>query len=133
MSIHHSKKTSLREVIINYLSSVAFDAWPDQVGLAKLFSMSTTTLRQRLMQEGIGYQALKDELRFRRATQKMLGEECLTILELAFEIGFADDRTFSRAFKKWSGYPPGVYRELFNTRQSESSPTTAAGFLTARQ
>lgn len=105
MSIHNSKKTSLREVIMNYLSSVAFDAWPDQVGLAKLLFMSPTTLRQRLMREGIRYQGLKDGLRFRRATQKMLGDECLTIQYLAFEIGFADESTFRRAFKKWSGYP----------------------------
>lgn len=123
MPIHNSKKTSLREVIMNYLSSVAFDAWPDQAGLAKLLFMSPTTLRQRLMREGIRYQALKDGLRFSRATQKMLGDEYLTIQYLAFEIGFADESTFRRAFKKWSGYPPGAYRELFNTRADPSGPS----------
>ena len=125
MSIDNSKKTSLREVIMILLSSVAFDAWPDQVALSKLLFMSPTTLRQRLMREGISYQALKDGLRFRRATQKLLGDEYLTIQTLAFEIGFADESTFRRAFKKWSGYPPGVYRELFNTRADPSSPSAS--------
>ena len=125
MSTHNSKKTSLHEVISNYLSSVPFDEWPDQFELAKLLSISTTTLRQRLMREGIRYQALKDELRFRRATQKMLGDKYLTIQNLAFEIGFAEERTFCRAFKKWSGYTPGVYRDLLkNCTTTVANPGT---------
>jgi AraC-like DNA-binding protein len=116
MSINNSKRISLRDFILNHLSSVAFDTWPDQVELAKLLSISPTTLRQRLMREDTGYQALKNEVRFRRATQEMLGDEPIVFQKLAFEIGFADERTFYRAFKKWSGCTPGVYRTLFKNR-----------------
>lgn len=48
--------------------------------------------------------------RFERA-QQLLVESNLTIQQIAFEIGYKDDSTFSKAFNKFFGMSPGLYRK----------------------
>lgn len=52
------------------------------------------------------------EVRMQRA-QKLLLEHKKTILEIAEEVGYADDKYFSRIFKKHSGLKPNEYRKLY--------------------
>ncbi|MEA2752006.1 MAG: hypothetical protein QOI41_6149, partial [Myxococcales bacterium] len=34
----------------------------------------------------------------------------LALSDVAFRVGFSDAATFSRAFKRWTGLPPGAFR-----------------------
>lgn len=84
-------------------------AWPDLVATADALHMSPATLQRRLAVEGASFQSLKDELRRDLAIVR-LNSSTVPLSALAFELGFADSAAFQRAFKSWTGSPPGVYR-----------------------
>jgi len=85
------------------------DAWPDFGDMAALFLLTPSTLRRRLEQEGQSYRYIKDQLR-RDLALDWLVHSRKSVLEIALELGFADPSAFHRAFRNWTGSPPGEYR-----------------------
>lgn len=83
--------------------------WPDLTSTAKTLHISTSTLQKRLAAEGTSFQELKDELR-RDIAINRLTTSAVALTALALELGFTDYSTFQRAFKSWTGSPPGTYR-----------------------
>jgi AraC-like DNA-binding protein len=73
--------------------------------VASQLCMSDRTLRRRLAQNDISYQAILDELRKQRALS-LLGNVHLTLDEVAYEVGFSDAQNFRKAFKRWTGHGP---------------------------
>jgi len=71
--------------------------------------MSARTLQRRLESEGASFSEIVDGVRERLARQ-WLGEEGRSLVEIAFALGFSDLAAFSRAFKRWTGRPPGAWR-----------------------
>jgi AraC-like DNA-binding protein len=65
------------------------------------------------------YQELLDETRHDDA-RRLLETTRLSMEEVAGKLGFADVRSFRRAFKRWTGVSPGSYREL-RTRDPNAS------------
>jgi YesN/AraC family two-component response regulator len=43
--------------------------------------------------------------------KKQLGHERLTVSEIAEQVGYSDARAFRRAFKKWTGMNPEMFRK----------------------
>lgn len=84
-------------------------AWPDLAATAAALHMSASTLQRHLTAEGTSFQALKDELRRDMAIVR-LSTSTVPLAALAQELGFADSAAFQRAFKGWTGSPPGTYR-----------------------
>ncbi|GGC88141.1 AraC family transcriptional regulator [Halopseudomonas salina] len=83
---------------------------PKRQSVASALSMSTRTLQRRLQEENTSFQHLMDETR-RELAMQLLRQRRLTLLEVAYLLGFADPSNFFRAFKRWFGMPPGQYRE----------------------
>ncbi len=54
-------------------------------------------------------QALQDEVRRERAID-LLCRTDKPIKQVALEVGFSDEKSFARAFREWTGEPPGAYR-----------------------
>jgi AraC-like DNA-binding protein len=72
--------------------------------------MSERTLQRRLGGEGTSVQALLDEVRH-RISLRQLAESRQSIAEISYLLGFAEVRAFHRAFKRWTGSTPAVYRQ----------------------
>ncbi len=83
--------------------------WPLLEELAVEMGTNPTTLRRRLEAEGTSYQQLKDRLRSDLAIDRLVSSQA-SIDELALELGFHDASAFHRAFRRWTGLPPGAYR-----------------------
>ena len=79
--------------------------------VASMLYLSPQTLRRRLAAEGKSYQGVKDALRRDAAIHLLLNPE-LTLEDVAQQVGFSETSTFHRAFKKWTGVTPGLYRQL---------------------
>ncbi|AKV03003.1 Transcriptional regulator, AraC family [Labilithrix luteola] len=87
-------------------------ALPGDVGadaIASGLHMSARTLQRRLEEEGTRFSEVVDTAREKLARQK-LRETTLTLAEIAYQVGFSDVATFSRAFKRWTGLSPGAFR-----------------------
>lgn len=84
-------------------------AWPDLTATAETLHISTSTLQRHLAAEGTSFRALKDDLR-RDIAIIRLTTSTVALAALAQELGFTDCAAFQRAFKGWTGSPPGSYR-----------------------
>ncbi len=84
-------------------------AWPDLEHTARALNLSASTLQRQLAAEGTSFQTLKDHLRRDIAIYR-LTTSTVALATLASELGFADSFAFQRAFKGWTGCPPGAYR-----------------------
>ena len=82
---------------------------PSADAVALAMKMSGRTLQRRLEEEGVRFSSLVDEVRERLA-RRLLREPTLALAEIAYRLGFSDLATFSRAFKRWTGVPPGAFR-----------------------
>jgi AraC-like DNA-binding protein len=77
--------------------------------VARALHMSPRTLQRRLDQERTCFSELLDRARFDLAS-RLLVDPKATLVDVASRLGFADLATFSRAFKRWTGKPPGQWR-----------------------
>lgn len=79
--------------------------------LAERLHVSTRTLHRQLREEGASLQAIKNETRRERAIE-LLGRTRRPIKQVALAVGFRNEKSFSRAFKEWTGLTPGDYRNV---------------------
>jgi AraC-like DNA-binding protein len=77
--------------------------------VAAALHMSARTLQRRLGDAGAQFSEVLDGVRADEARRALAGSDA-PIAEIAWRLGFADLATFSRAFKRWTGQPPGTYR-----------------------
>lgn len=96
---------------------------PKRQAVASALGMSTRTLQRRLQEEHTSFQQLLDETR-RELAMQFLRQRRLTLLEVAYLLGFADPSNFFRAFKRWFGMPPGQYRETHLDRETSEADNT---------
>lgn len=85
---------------------------PDGTGVdavAAALHMSARTLQRRLGETGAQFSEVLDAVRADEAKRALVGGE-VPLAEIAWRLGFADLATFSRAFKRWTGKPPGTFR-----------------------
>jgi len=101
---------SFQNKISRYLHSMTTQplSFPDINSLANQYNMSVQTLHRRLKQEGTSYQRIKDNLRRDLALNKLI-QERLPVHQVAEIVGFSEARSFTRAFKHWTGLSPREY------------------------
>jgi AraC-like DNA-binding protein len=83
------------------------DGTPTKAETARLLRMTSRTLLRRLKQEGTTFTAIIDQLREELAFQ-YLQRDNMSIGEASYLLGFSDEGTFSRAFKRWTGRRPSL-------------------------
>ena len=76
--------------------------------LAEKLNMNTLMLYRNLKNEGTSYQKIKDDMRRELAIKKLVIEK-LSVEEVSEIVGFAEPRSFTRAFKHWTGLTPRNY------------------------
>ncbi|HEX8469651.1 MAG TPA: helix-turn-helix domain-containing protein [Brevundimonas sp.] len=80
----------------------------DQAEAARRLGCSPATLRRQLTAEGLAFRRLRDEVLNERARLELLGLH--PIADIAEILGYADSRSFARAFKRWNGVAPNGFR-----------------------
>ena len=86
--------------------------WPDLASTAEAMHMAASTMQRHLAMEGVTFQGLKNSLRRDIAIFRLQTSQ-VSFGRLATELGFVDNAAFQRAFKAWTGSPPGVYQRKF--------------------
>ena len=82
---------------------------PTVTSLARELAVSERTLQRRLGEEGTPFRALLDRVREDLA-RSYLSSPRMSIGEVAFLLGYSETSTFHRAFVKWTGETPAVFR-----------------------
>ena len=77
--------------------------------VAREMSISVRTLQKRLEGEGVVFSDLLKGVREKLAKKYL--HENYTIEQITYLLGFSEPSVFRKAFKKWSGVTPKVYRE----------------------
>lgn len=85
------------------LAQVDFEAIGRQVGLTH------RSLRRRIASEGTSLSRILDEVRLERASH-LLRESTAPLAQIAEALGYADEKSFRRAFKRVAGATPGEFR-----------------------
>lgn len=84
--------------------------FPDFSEVCEALNMTPQTLRRRLKDVNTSYQQIKDDIR-EEASVYYLSKPELSIDEIALLMGFSEASSFHRAFKKWTGKTPSVFRQ----------------------
>jgi AraC-like DNA-binding protein len=77
--------------------------------LADTLHITPRTLIRRLKQGDTSYKALLEHARKRRAEQ-LLRQAHLSVADVAHRLGYKEAANFGRAFRKWHGCSPAVWR-----------------------
>ncbi len=100
--------------IINRVKAAIVDQMPsgnvtDQA-IAKALHVGVRALQRKLKDAGTTFKTLLDATRRELACQ-YIRDSRLDLNEISFLLGFAEVSSFSRAFKRWTGEPPSVFRQ----------------------
>jgi AraC-like DNA-binding protein len=82
---------------------------PSMPALAMRLDLNPRTLRRRLAQEGLTFEAVRDEVRFAVA-RELLELTTLSMGDISSALAFSSQGIFSDAFRRWSGTSPSQWR-----------------------
>ena len=91
--------------------------------VGRRLGISSRTLQRRLAEEGTSFRALRDAVLW-EAVEVLLSNPSLKIEAIALSVGFSDAAAFSKAFRRWKGYPPTRYRETLASSRGARLPVT---------
>lgn len=113
-----ARRRSLREQVLQAFEDNLFD----QGAVARRLGLSVATLRRRLEMEGsTSFRALSESAR--ECTARSLLDQHHHPNDVAEELGFSDQRSFARAFKRWTGTTPAAHASRFTRNRSTSGVT----------
>lgn len=99
-----------RQELVALLAAHVADALPEVAPLAKyarLLAMSERTLRRRLIEVGSSYSHVLDDVRKQLAAELFAAGE-LSLAEVSYRLGYADERSLRRSALRWFGQTPGT-------------------------
>ena len=83
---------------------------PKMSDIARGLGLSARSFHRRLSEHGMSFQTLTESTR-RDLAEGLLRDDRHTLAEIAFLTGFAEQSSFTRAFKRWAGVTPASYRK----------------------
>jgi AraC-like DNA-binding protein len=78
--------------------------------IADVLQLTPRTLQRKLSGAGTSFQQVLDRARHALATD-YLRQPGLSLVDIAFLLGYQEQSAFTHAFKDWSGVNPGAWRE----------------------
>ncbi|WP_202329959.1 helix-turn-helix transcriptional regulator [Mesorhizobium sp. L-8-3] len=79
--------------------------------IAEALRLHSRTLQRKLSESEIEFSQLLAEVRF-VAAARLLDDPRRRVIDVAFELGYADSANFTRAFRQWTGVSPSDFRRL---------------------
>ena len=87
------------------------EGYPNIQLAAEVAGTSTRTFQRRLAAVKLSYSRLIEQVRFDKA-MLLLAEPHINLIEIAFELGYTEPANFTRAFRRWTGVSPRMFRHL---------------------
>ena len=77
--------------------------------MAVLLGVSERTLQRRLTELGRSFSDVVEDFRHEEAA-RLLATPGIPLVEVASRLGYAEQTSFTRAFRRWTGTTPGAWR-----------------------
>lgn len=110
---HAEVSQKVRDLMVQKLP----DGEPVRAEMAQLLSISERTLQRQLQREGTSFQQLLDSTR-QELAERYLRQPLMSLAEVAYLLGFAEQSNFARAAKRWFKVSPGQYRVQLNSTRA---------------
>jgi len=101
--------TNLTNAVRSHLYRMLADGEPGLETVAGRMGLAARTLQSRLHRQGVSFQELLDGLR-RSLAEIYLRDPALGLTDIALLLGFAEQSSFNRAFRRWRGQSPTAFR-----------------------
>lgn len=95
--------------IVAVASLALLEGYPRIDWVAEKLGMTRRSLQRRLKEQGTTFSRVIEDLLLLHA-KALLAAGDKSVTEIALRLGYADAAHFSRAFKRWTGASPSVYR-----------------------
>ena len=106
--------TLQRDDIVSHAKSAISKYLPsgniDSGVFASSLHMSPRSLQRKLAAEDTTFRKLVDEVR-KELAEGYLADNSLTLTEISYLLGFSSQAAFARAFKRWTGVTPQMFRD----------------------
>jgi len=96
------------EILTNFKGQV-----PTLEMMASKLNMTPRSLQRRLEEQKATYRQVTTEVG-QELSASLLKNKAIKIIEISRTLGYADSRSFQRAFKSWTGRSPGEFRKSLN-------------------
>ncbi len=93
----------------DFIARTVRDTPPELEAVAGALELSPRALKRRLADRGTSFTQIVDDTR-RELALGYIADASLTLVDVAYLCGFSEQSAFNRAFKRWTGMPPGEYR-----------------------
>ncbi|WP_353162165.1 AraC family transcriptional regulator [Acinetobacter guillouiae] len=98
-------------ILLDYLIDTNLPKRTNIYQAIEYLKISERSLRKQLAVEGTTFQQIKQNVLERNA-KKMLRKN-ISVSEISDLLGFSEIREFRRAFKRWTGLAPSVYKQRY--------------------
>jgi AraC-like DNA-binding protein len=95
------------------------DATPER--LARLLGLSERTLQRRLAEGGRSYSAVVEDFRREEAARLLRGR--LPLVRVADQLGYREQTSFTRAFRRWYAATPAAWRRRHSAESAAAAQT----------
>jgi len=105
-------------IVAQVRASIVKNLAQDQVRLpsiAQELGITQRTLQRKLSEFHVSFQQVLDQTR-RELALDYLQQKQLSIMEIAFLLGYQEQSSFNHAFKEWTGVNPGAYRSQYGSQ-----------------
>ncbi|MES0875169.1 helix-turn-helix transcriptional regulator [Sinimarinibacterium thermocellulolyticum] len=87
---------------------------PTLDAVAVVIGLNARTLQRRLAEEGLSFRDVVEAVRKAQAERLLRCAE-LSLNQIAFLLGYAEQSSFHSAFRRWTGQSPGAWRRTLAT------------------
>lgn len=100
---------TLQTQLLGFIRRELIHGAPSIEQAAERLNTSVRTLQRQLDGVGVNYKALVDDARRELGGRYIINDE-LSLVDVALMLGYAEQSSFQRAFKRWHDLTPGEYR-----------------------
>jgi AraC-like DNA-binding protein len=109
LGLDSSSHSPLEQALRMRLRGALAQGRADPARVATLLGVSQRSLQRRLQEAGRSFSEVLEDFR-RDESAHLLCNPDLSLVEIAFRLGYTEQTSFTRAFRRWTGTTPGAWR-----------------------
>jgi AraC-like DNA-binding protein len=117
--VREASRTSIADRVQDYIRGSLSSGTCSIEHCATKLAISVRTLQLQLSESGLHFSDILEEQRFELA-KNYLAYQQLGLDDVASVLGYAEQSSFGRAFKRWTGLTPRQYRQHVGARAGKS-------------